>query len=66
MKVKGDLTHAKFAAEISRLVRTSSKYVAHESLRMHTGDHLPQELVDKEDVDSFIKEIEEILRRIKA
>lgn len=65
VKVKGSLTHARFAAEISRLVRISSKYVAHETLRMHTGDHPSQDLVDQNDVDSFIKEVMEILERIK-
>lgn len=66
MKVSGPLTHAHFAAEVSRIARNSSKWVAHETLRMHTGDHKPQDLVSHVDVDSFVKEIREILDRIDA
>lgn len=66
MKAAGQLTHARFAAEASRIVRKASKRVAHETLRMHSGDHKPDGLVRAEDVASFCAEIEEILVSVRS
>lgn len=66
MKVKGDLTHARFAAEASRIVRVASKWTAHETLRMHTGEHPPQNLVCRDDVETFVKEISDILDSVRS
>ena len=57
MKVTGPLTHARFAAELSRIIRISSKWAAHETLRLHTGEHQPQDLVNDKDIDSYTKEV---------
>ncbi len=64
MKVTGPLTHARFAAELSRIIRISSKWVAHETLRLHTGEHKPQDLVSDEDIDSYTKEVALIITDI--
>jgi hypothetical protein len=64
MKVNGPLTHARFAAEASRIVRQASKWVAHETLRIHTGEYLPQHIVSDNDRVVFVKEITEILDKI--
>ncbi len=57
MKVSGPLTHARFAAELSRIIRISSKWTAHETLRLHTGEYKPQDPVSDKDVDSYTKEV---------
>lgn len=64
MKVSGPLTHARFAAEAARLVRKASRWVAHETLRMHSGDHQPGDPVSEDDVKAFRAEINEIMRNI--
>jgi hypothetical protein len=64
MKVNGPLTHARFAAEASRIVRQASKWVAHETLRMHTGEHFPGHIVSDDDRVTFVREITEILDKI--
>ncbi len=64
MKVSGPLTHARFAAELSRIIRISSKWVAHETLRLHTGEHRSQDLVSDGDIDSYIKEVMLIITSI--
>lgn len=64
MKVIGPLTHARFAAEASRIARQASKRAAHETLRLHTGEYASQDLVSDEDKNAFIKEISEILSLI--
>ena len=66
MKVSGRLTHARFAAEASRIVRKASKWVAHETLRLHSGDHKPDGLVAAADIESFCSELEEILMEIRG
>jgi hypothetical protein len=65
MNVVGPLTHARFTAEASRIVRKASRWIAHETLRMHTGDHKPKDLVSDEDRNLFVKEITEILEAMK-
>jgi hypothetical protein len=51
-------------AEASRIVRQASKWVAHETLRMHTGEHFPGHIVSDNDRVAFVREITEILDKI--
>jgi len=64
MKVKGSLTHAKFIAEISRIIRQSSRVMAHETLRLHVGEFIATNPANQIDVDSYIVGINKILNNI--
>lgn len=64
MKVSGPLTHARFVAELARIVRIASKAIAHETLRMHDGRFEPDALADVAEVADVRRQIEETLRSI--
>ena len=66
MKVSGPLTHARYAAELARIVRIASKVVAHETLRMHEGAFAPDIPMYQPDAEAVCKQIETVLKDIRG
>lgn len=65
MKVSGPLTHARYVAELARIVRIASKAMAHEALRMHEGIFQPADLADGEESMTIAAEIEAVVTDIR-
>lgn len=65
VKVSGPLTHARFVAEIGRLIRKASKTLSHETLRMHSGAFKPDGLVEDWVRQAFLADLEVTLKDIR-
>ena len=66
MKVVGPLSHARYVAELARIVRIASKAIAHEALRMHEGTFQPDDLADGDEAGAVTQEIETILKDMRV
>ncbi|OFX02446.1 MAG: hypothetical protein A3E78_11015 [Alphaproteobacteria bacterium RIFCSPHIGHO2_12_FULL_63_12] len=65
MKVSGLLTHARYVAELARIIRIASRAIAHETLRMHEGEFEADGPARSDEVEAVKRQIEEIMKAIE-